>query len=56
MIIRHTTPADLPQLVALNHAAQVLHAAAVPGRFRADAPDAEVARAFQIALETPTAC
>lgn len=56
MTIRPATPADIPQLVALNRVAQALHAAALPERFRADAPDAEVARAFQTALESPSAC
>ena len=44
--IRKATSSDIPRLVSLNRAAQDMHARAVPARFRRNAPEGEVERAF----------
>ena len=56
MKIRPATPTDVPQLVTLNRAVQAMHAVALPARFRSDAPDEVVSRAFTEMLELRSAC
>jgi diamine N-acetyltransferase len=54
MKIRQATVSDVPVLVSLNRTVQDMHADAFPGRFRRDAPEQVVARAFVSMVEAPT--
>jgi ribosomal protein S18 acetylase RimI-like enzyme len=54
MNIRQATTSDVPQLVTLNRGAEVLHANAMPGRFRRNVPEDTVAQAFSSMIEAPS--
>jgi ribosomal protein S18 acetylase RimI-like enzyme len=55
MKIRQATISDVPVLVSLNRAVQEMHADAFPEKFRRDAPEEVVARAFGAMIEAPSA-
>ena len=54
MKIRRATVSDVPRLVSLNRDVQEMHAEAFPERFRRDAPENAVARAFSAMIESPS--
>jgi ribosomal protein S18 acetylase RimI-like enzyme len=54
MKIRKATVADAPALVALNRSVQEMHADAFPERFRRNAPQETVERAFAAMIEAPS--
>jgi ribosomal protein S18 acetylase RimI-like enzyme len=54
MKLRRATLSDVPVLVSLNRETQDMHAAAFPGRFRRDTPEASVASAFSAMIDAPS--
>jgi ribosomal protein S18 acetylase RimI-like enzyme len=54
MKIRKATISDVSALVALNRSVQEMHADAFPERFRRNAPDETVERAFAAMIEAPS--
>jgi ribosomal protein S18 acetylase RimI-like enzyme len=54
MNIRKATVADVPVIVALNQSVQEMHAAALPERFRRNAPVATVEQAFAEMIQAPS--
>ncbi len=54
MKIRKATVSDAPVLVALNQSVQDMHADAFPERFRRNAPEETVERAFGAMIQAPS--